>query len=332
MDVRARHWAVAMLCAVLLHCTALIAFWDPSNAGTPAVGTGGIEVSLGPAGAAPGGMVKATDVAEVAPVTPAMTEFTQPTPEEVTAEPVETVAEALPVEPAPVMDAAERVEPVTPPEPEPGADEVEPVEPVEPVQLAELVSPPEPEPVSPPEQAVMEVAPLPDIPPEKPAPPKPVAESPAPPPPEPLALPEPAETEVTEDTAPQQTVALPGDAGQSGNTKFTDSGSANATPGGGQPGGPGAYNDLLSAWLQEHHEFPERAQRRKMYGETKVSFTIDRGGNLLDYEIVASSGYKILDEAALDTLKRSSPMPPMPQELAGPIYNPTITLQFTPPH
>jgi protein TonB len=327
MDVRARHWAVAMLCAVLLHCTALIAFWEPSNAGTPAAGSGGIEVSLGPAGAASGAMVAATDVAEVAPITPATAE--PATPQEVVAEPVEAVTEASPVTPEPVMDV-EPIEPVTPIEPEPVVPEVEPaevMEPAEPLQLAELVPPPEPEQVPPPEQEVTEVVPLPEVPPQKPEPPEPVAQAP-----EPSALPEPPAAEVAEVPAPLQSAALPGLAGQGGSTEFTDQGSANATPGGGQPGGPGTYNAELSAWLQVHHEFPERAQRRKMYGETRVSFTIDRGGNLLSYEIVDSSGYKMLDEAALDTLKRASPMPPMPPELAGSTYNPTITLQFTPPH
>ncbi len=332
MDVRARHWAVAVLCAVLLHCTALIAFWDPSNAGTPAVGTGGIEVSLGPAGAQSGAMVAATDVPEVAPVTPAAAALAAP--EEVVAEPVGTVAEALPVEPEPVMDAVEPIEPVTPAEPEPVAEEVEPVEtaePVGPLQLAELAPPPpEPEQVPPPEQEVTEVAPLPDVPLQKPEPPKPVAQSPAPPAPEPSPAPEPPAAEV-EDPSPLQTAVLPGNAGEGGNTEFTDSGDANATPGGGQPGGPGAYHDQLAAWLQQFHEFPDRAQRRKMYGETRVRFTIDRGGNLLNYEIVGSSGYEILDKAALATVKRASPMPPMPAELSGSQYEVTVPLQFNPP-
>ena len=68
-----------------------------------------------------------------------------------------------------------------------------------------------------------------------------------------------------------------------------------------------------------------------MYGAAEVRFTIDRQGNLLGYEIVTSSGYKVLDEAALDTLKRASPMPPMPPEMAGQSYSPKIILEFTPP-
>jgi protein TonB len=226
------------------------------------------------------------------------------------------------------------VEPVEPVEPEPLVEEVEPAEPaepVEPIQLAELVPPPQPEQAAPTEQEVVEVAPLPDIPPAKPEPPKPVAQAPAPPP-APLDSPAPAEEKLVEGPAAVQTAALPGVAGEvNGNTKFDDSGNDNATPGGGTPGGPGTYNAELSAWLQAHHEFPDRAQRRKMYGATQVQFTIDRQGNLLSYEIITSSGYKILDEAALDTLKRASPMPPMPAELAGQSYSPKIILEFNPP-
>jgi protein TonB len=311
MEVRPRHWGVALCAAIALHCCALIGFWAPSSAGTPAAGIGGIEVSLGPAGAAQGTATAVTEATVVEPVKATTAVAVEATPEELVSQLVETVAE------------------VTPAEPEPVVEPVEPLVAAPPIELAEATPPPVPVAELAIEQKVVELAPLPDVPPAKPQPPEPVAAAPTPQPVPPEASPTPAPA--PQATQAIQTAALSGDTGQGGNTKFDAAGIGNATPGGGLPGDYGGYNAVLSAWLQQHHEFPARAQRRKMYGETKVRFTIDRGGNLLDYEVVDSSGYKILDEAALETLKRASPMPPMPVELSGKEYNPTITLRFTPP-
>lgn len=279
MDVRPRHWGIALCTAIALHGSVLIAALVPSNAGTPSAGIGGIEVSLGPAGAAQGSATAVTETESVAPVKTPVAEAVAAMPEELSPQPVETVVETTPVAPEP---------------------------------MAEPVEAP---------AAVAEVAPLPDVPPEKPRAPVQVAAVPAPPQASPHPIPAPPAL---------QTAALSGDTGQGGNTKFDAAGIGNATSGGGQPGDPG-YNALLSAWLQQHHEFPARAQRRKMYGETTVRFTIDRSGNLLDSKVVDSSGYKLLDEAALATVKRASPLPPMPAEMPGSEYNPIITLRFTPP-
>lgn len=313
MDVRPRHWGVALFAAVALHSSVLIAALAPSNPGTPAAGTGGIEVSLGPAGAAQGSATAVTEAESVAPLRMPAAEAVAAVPEELSPRPVEAVAETQPVAP------------------QPAAEPVETLEAVESPELIPAVPPPPAAVELPAEQDVALVEPLPDVPPEKPRPPVQPAAAPLP------ATPQPATPQALPDPAPAapeprgiQAAALAGDAGPGGSTKLDAAGIGNATPGGGQPGDPG-YNALLSAWLQQHHEFPARAQRRKMYGETKVRFTIDRSGNLLESEVVDSSGYELLDEAALATLRRASPLPPMPAEMSGSEYNPIITLRFTPP-
>jgi protein TonB len=322
MDARPRHWVLALLGAVALHASALVLFWEPSQAGTPAPGNGGIEVALGPAGAPAGGLTAATDVEAVEPVqatapaaavTPTEVIPTEMPPETVEAEPVETVPAVAPTAPQPVVEP------------------IETSEPVEPMEIAEAVPPPEP--VS--EPKVAEAPPLPEPPPVKPAPPKPVAKVE----PQPVAPPTVAETvaalaasKIADTPAPIQTAALPGNAGVSGDAEPSTTGTQDATPGGGMVGAPGdSYNGLLSAWLQKHHEFPARAQRRNLYGATRVRFTIDRDGKLLGYEILASSGHRILDEAAIATLKRAEPFPPMPADLPGAQYAPDVEIKFTPP-
>ena len=306
MDARPRHWVLALLGAVALHASALVLFWEPSQAGTPAPGNGGIEVALGPAGAPAGGLTAAEAVA------PAEVVPTDTPPETVDAEPVETVPAVTPTAPQPVVEPLETTEPV------------------EPVEVAEVVPPPAP--VSAPE--VVAAPPLPEPPPVKPEPPEPVAEVE----PRPMVPPAVAErtalaaSKAADASEPIQTAAVPGNAGVSGDAEPSTTGTQDATPGGGMVGAPGdSYNGLLSAWLQKHHEFPARAQRRNLYGATRVRFTIDRDGNLIGYEILASSGHRILDEAAIATLKRAEPFPPMPADLPGAQYAPDVEIKFTPP-
>lgn len=309
MDARPRHWVLALLGAVALHASALVLFWAPSQAGTPAPGKGGIEVALGPAGAPAGGLTAVADVAAVEPVT-TTAPVTPATPAEMV--PTETPPEVVEAEPA------DSVPPATPAEPEPAVETIETAEAAEPVQVAEVV----------------EATPLPEPPPIKPAPPKPVAEA-AQPEPQPAVVETAAAlaaSKIADAPVPIQAAAVPGNAGVSGDAEPSITGTQDATPGGGAVGAPGdSYNGLLSAWLQKHHEFPARAQRRNLYGTTRVRFTIDRDGNLLGYEILASSGHKILDDAAIATLKRAEPFPPMPADLAGAQYAPSVEIKFTPP-
>tara|TARA_R110001592_G_scaffold81299_5_gene241404 strand:- start:14855 stop:15673 length:819 start_codon:yes stop_codon:yes gene_type:complete len=103
MEIRVRHWNMAIAGAVFLHAAAAAAvLWTPAPSGAQLPGVGGIEISLGPAGGAPG-----SDA--------------QDSPEPQEAKPVETIetveavtpevpAEAVPVEP--VVPDAVAIEPV----------------------------------------------------------------------------------------------------------------------------------------------------------------------------------------------------------------------------
>lgn len=46
---------------------------------------------------------------------------------------------------------------------------------------------------------------------------------------------------------------------------------------------------------------------------------------------MSSSGYSLLDDAAIDTMKRADPLPPMPGELPGDAYRNVIRIGFEPP-
>lgn len=62
-------------------------------------------------------------------------------------------------------------------------------------------------------------------------------------------------------------------------------------------------------WLQRHRRYPRSALRSRLQGDVGVRFVIDRQGRLLSAEVVSSSGYKLLDQAALELLQRAQPYP-----------------------
>ena len=82
-----RHWMTAVIMAIALHSgVAAAIFWQRADAGAKAPGIGGIEIALGPAGGAPGGVAaeaRPTEADEVAQTEPA----TEPPPPE-TAQPI----------------------------------------------------------------------------------------------------------------------------------------------------------------------------------------------------------------------------------------------------
>jgi TonB family protein len=73
--------------------------------------------------------------------------------------------------------------------------------------------------------------------------------------------------------------------------------------------------------------FPARAQCRE--GLVKISFLIDRAGNLIASEIAESSNVPAFDAEALAMVKRGHPYPPPPKSVGGPHVTLTVPVRFT---
>ena len=63
--------------------------------------------------------------------------------------------------------------------------------------------------------------------------------------------------------------------------------------------------------IEKAKRYPEEARRKGMEGTVVVAFTVGKKGELESVEVVKSSGYKELDEAAVQTIKRAAPFPPL---------------------
>ena len=75
------------------------------------------------------------------------------------------------------------------------------------------------------------------------------------------------------------------------------------------------YYGHLAAHLNRHKRYPSQARRKRAQGMVKVSFTIDRRGRVVSQRIVRSSGHAALDREVRAMLKRASPLPRIPAEM-----------------
>lgn len=72
------------------------------------------------------------------------------------------------------------------------------------------------------------------------------------------------------------------------------------------------YLEALAAQINRQKFYPGLSRRFGEQGRIVVSFVIQRSGELSDIQVVESSGYPRLDNAAIETLKRVSPFTKIP--------------------
>ncbi|MBN1647715.1 MAG: energy transducer TonB [Spirochaetales bacterium] len=77
------------------------------------------------------------------------------------------------------------------------------------------------------------------------------------------------------------------------------------------------YNRILSivrAGIQDGMVYPLLARRKGMEGEVGLSFVLDEAGRIGQVKVLASSGYAVLDRAALKLMKSISPLDAFPEQ------------------
>jgi protein TonB len=78
-----------------------------------------------------------------------------------------------------------------------------------------------------------------------------------------------------------------------------------------------SYEKSLSDLIKRHEKYPERAMRQRWEGTAVVGLSLSPDGKVMDVAIVESSGREILDDAALNMVRRASPLPRAPEGLRG---------------
>lgn len=75
------------------------------------------------------------------------------------------------------------------------------------------------------------------------------------------------------------------------------------------------YAALLKSWLQGHMHYPHEARLKGQQGTVVVTVVMTRDGRIESKELERSSGFRVLDQEALEMVRRAAPLPPLPPEM-----------------
>ncbi len=75
------------------------------------------------------------------------------------------------------------------------------------------------------------------------------------------------------------------------------------------------YLTTIRTMLERNKEYPLGARRNSWEGTVKLRFVVSRRGTIEDINVIGSSGFSILDEAAERTVRRIGKFPSIPKEL-----------------
>jgi protein TonB len=82
------------------------------------------------------------------------------------------------------------------------------------------------------------------------------------------------------------------------------------------------------ARLAQVKRYPASARARRETGTAYVRFTLSRSGRPSAISLDRSSGVAALDREALDTVRRATPLPTVPENLPAPLTL-TVAIEFT---
>lgn len=90
------------------------------------------------------------------------------------------------------------------------------------------------------------------------------------------------------------------------------------------------YTQLISLWIQKFKVYPEEARLQGLKGSTVVRIRIDRRGTINYYALERSTGIILLDQAAIDMIRRANPVPAVPSDYpAGESFEFLIPVNFS---
>jgi protein TonB len=96
------------------------------------------------------------------------------------------------------------------------------------------------------------------------------------------------------------------------------------------------YAAYLEAWREKvervgNLNYPDEARRKRLYGDLILHVSVRSDGSLEKVRVVRSSGFPVLDDAAVRIVKLASPFAPFPPEIGKDtdVLDITRTWQFT---
>jgi protein TonB len=91
---------------------------------------------------------------------------------------------------------------------------------------------------------------------------------------------------------------------------------------------PKNYLEMVKLKIERNKRYPENARNRQIQGEVTLRFVITPLGNIKAIEMVKKSGYRSLDEAAVNAVKGAAPFPEPPKQFFKGSITMVITISF----
>lgn len=89
-----------------------------------------------------------------------------------------------------------------------------------------------------------------------------------------------------------------------------------------------SYSSLLANAIAKYKQYPKIAQMRGWQGTVIADLEIDSKGAVMSVKIKKSSTYEVLDNEALEMIKKASPFPAPPENLRGKNFNVLVPISF----
>ncbi|MFO7860644.1 MAG: energy transducer TonB [Desulfosalsimonas sp.] len=89
-----------------------------------------------------------------------------------------------------------------------------------------------------------------------------------------------------------------------------------------------AYFSGIRAAIERNKQYPAAARQRRQEGRVIVSFDVDSKGRVSDPEVVESSGFSSLDNAAVEAVRAAGPFDPPPPDAGDPPIGLEIPIVF----
>lgn len=88
------------------------------------------------------------------------------------------------------------------------------------------------------------------------------------------------------------------------------------------------WNAMISAVIERHKKRHYPKGREKKSASVGVSFVLNRRGNVIQVDVVSSSGDPDFDRAAIAMIRACDPMPPPPADLRDDTFSRTVSVNF----
>ena len=89
-----------------------------------------------------------------------------------------------------------------------------------------------------------------------------------------------------------------------------------------------SYSSMLANAIAKYKQYPKIAQMRGWQGTVIADLEIDSKGSVISVKIKKSSTYEVLDNEALEMIKKASPFPAPPESLRGKNFNVLVPISF----